>query len=131
MRARHVNPVGLQAAATQLDAAPMAVQSGDHVRLLRILAWGAPIHQLRGAALIAAAARGEVGAEMAALLLVWGDDPLARPADGRSLEEIAVAAGATATGQLVPLLRSAAGKAAEAARHAVPTPAADPTHDAM
>ena len=39
---------------------------------------------------------------MAALLLVWGDDPLARLADGRSTEEVALAAGATAGGQLLP-----------------------------
>jgi hypothetical protein len=63
---------------------------------------------------------------MAALLLVWGDDPLARLADGRSTEEVALAAGATAGGQLLPLLRSAAAKATEAARHIAPAePAAN------
>ncbi|KAL1530202.1 hypothetical protein AB1Y20_001118 [Prymnesium parvum] len=104
---RHVPP-HTAAAAAEPHAVWRAAAEGDAPRALCLLAAGAPLRGGAECPLLAAAARGEEGAEVAALLLVWGADALASDAEGRSLEEVAAAAAAPADGLLVPLLRAAA-----------------------
>lgn len=110
---------------------------GDATQVLSLLAAGAPVRAMGGKPILTAVAGGESMAGIAvssgrlnpsafcrrrccchdqkaavcqALLLVWGDDPLTRDANGGSLVDLATASGALADGALVALLQDAAAR---------------------
>jgi hypothetical protein len=64
-------------------------------------------------ALHGACARGEMAAQVVALLLLWGADPTAhRASDGATPEQVALQSGCQPSGDLVAILIAAAAKQA-------------------